>query len=334
MAGIVMFIFAKLFKSDLDATSPESKSKQRIIEKVLEKDGKRMKLPANFDVRFRREKDSGRLTAGGPARTEDIKKLAEDFEVDDLMLKFSRITVDGISALYSEPLTRLSLFKPELTDGALKAISRLKNLEYLEIKSTDSINDQTIKELTGPKQIQDLRITHTNLGDSGITHLARTFPNLESITLQRNPKINGEGFDSFSNLKRLKKLELEDQKLGRAAFENLARIKSLKHLELRDTGVVDEDTKYLARMNLKFLDLSKNNLTDTALKNLETSKSLQCLIMIKCPSLTDNGIKRFARINKKCTLYLKKKRKRSKNSSTKLDFVNILLSPKEERDRK
>ena len=47
-----MFIFAKLFKSDLDATSPEAKSKQRIIEKVLEKDGKRMKLPANFDVRF------------------------------------------------------------------------------------------------------------------------------------------------------------------------------------------------------------------------------------------------------------------------------------------
>ena len=132
----------------------------------------------------------------------------------------------------------------------------------------------------------------------------------------------------------MKKLELEDQKLGRAAFENLAKIKSLKHLELRDTGVVDEDTKYLARMNLKFLDLSKNNLTDTALKNLETSKSLQSLLMIKCRSLTDNGIKRFARTNKKCTLYLKKKKKKSKNSSTKLDFVNILLSPKEERDRK
>lgn len=318
IASLAAGIFLPLLRSDIEASSPQAKSDAKTIARALARDEKRMTLPENLNVNFIRQKDEwiGRALVTDA----DVISLAKAEEVDVVKMKFPELTAKGVLALENEPITSIDLFRPIMDFEAMEALSKLKTLENLCISGSRSLDDKLFLHLSGPPGLRRLNVRDTGITDEFIVHVVQVYPDLEKINLRKCKRVTTLAIETLRSMKKLKAVNLSNVIVDRAGVTSLSKFKHLATLQMVETGFGDSFFNELRNSEIVVFDVSENAIGDAGLLLAAKMPKLKKLIAMRCPNLTESGIKKFARLRPDVKLVVakgKNKKKEQSNSNTK-----------------
>jgi hypothetical protein len=207
---------------------------------------------------------------------------AEDHAVKAIEKLNGRITRDQKAK--GKPIIGVYLSGTDVTDGELKELAGLKQLQNLKLYGT-KVTDAGLKELAGLKRLKHLSLYKSEVTDAGLKHLAR-FKQLKRFNLSKT-KVTAKGIaelkkalpdlkiswtaDSALTHKAEDKAAKAIQKLG--AFitrDEKAKRNPIVSVDLSDTRVTDAGLKHLAGLRqLRRLDLPVTRVTDEGIADLK-----------------------------------------------------------------
>jgi hypothetical protein len=195
---------------------------------------------------------------------EAFKFLEELTKLKELYLhNFGPTLSQGLSYIpKSSALTLLSLDESEITDEALKTISKLCNLENLSLKCCR-------------------RITHIGLGF--IKNLR-----LEVLTCT-DTKLTDKALESVGVMKSLRVLQLDEcWKITDLGIAHLGGLDRLSELSISHTQITDASGKTLQKLKrLHALSVASTEFGDNGLQDICSLKRLKKFILTDCETLTD-----------------------------------------------
>ncbi|MCA9803018.1 MAG: protein kinase [Cyanobacteria bacterium HKST-UBA02] len=169
-----------------------------------------------------------------------------------------------------------------------------------------------VSRVLGVKNLRYLRMTHDDLSDDGFRLLVEHHVKLLGLKLD-TCILGDETMRAIGKMRTLEFLELNECKGlsngGLAYFTNLSR---LKDLELADTDSGDNEAVYIAQIpNLRIVNLSGcSRLTDHALVSLERLKNLEELKIDDDPGITADGLRNFLKNRPNCKVHAHQEKSR------------------------
>lgn len=162
----------------------------------------------------------------------------------------------------------------ENADPLVQELWRFRSLKMLRIQSS-YVSDESLRALAGMKDLQELDLNWTSIGDAGIANLAK-LPHLKSILIMKsNPplhkkyghrsQLTGKSIEQLAKIASLEKVIFWGAELGDADLTKLKSCENLKELWLIDSGLNNQTISGLRELNsLEYLDLSDNEIDDQA----------------------------------------------------------------------
>jgi len=259
------------------------------------------------------ERDSaGRITGvnlrGAWINDVDMIGLARLPDLEKLDLSHTRISDEGMLNLKPAPKIReLKLYYSEwITDQGLTAIKEWKHLRRLDVRGT-RISDGTLEIVSRMPQLEALDIAHTEVTDVGLDHLI-TLVNLKELSLGRG-RLSNAGLVMLRMLPQLTYLDLSgarptppDNPQGRGAaagvpeetLKAIAELKDLRVLYLGFSAIAPDGLRTLGSLDrVEKLGLQGcSRVDDSALAELIRWKSLKYLDVQETP-VTEKGLETF-----------------------------------------
>ncbi len=171
-----------------------------------------------------------------------LKPLAGLKNLESLDVRYTKITHEGLKALAGLTKLRLIQLDDELvTEATLRTLREMGMLHTLPLAASDRrderpatddeivrielyhipLTDGGLKELTGLKNLADLRLQVARVTDAGLKELTH-LPKLTTLYLLQM-KLNDAGRKGIANLKGLTTLGLSGTKISDATFAELQR---------------------------------------------------------------------------------------------------------------
>ena len=148
---------------------------------------------------------------------------------------------------------------------------------------TLTVTDDTMAAVAGLDQLESLHFNNgVTLSDGSLAHLSG-LTRLERLDLQRSVGLTNRGLSHLGKLTNLRELNLNETSVSDASLESLRGIRGLEHLYLAHTKLTDAG---LARIRQQW------------------GNSLQSLIILGAPGVTDAGMVHFRGMVKLRNLYL------------------------------
>jgi len=111
----------------------------------------------------------------------------------------SPLSLSGDTAAPFQAMTNLrSLRYFNVDDGVMAVLSKLENLEYLNVWS-GNVTDASVSKLSNLKKLQRLEIRGNKITDQGLQHLWE-LPNLSNLDLEGAKNITAKGIAEFAKL--------------------------------------------------------------------------------------------------------------------------------------
>ncbi len=151
----------------------------------------------------------------------------------------------------------------------------------LEIVEDPIVSDLQLEQIFWEylTPIETVNITNKGVTDKSLEY----FQGLESLTsLSLSASITGTGFSDIVSLP-IERLRLEDNPLDASTLEELLGLQNLTVLCVLNSGLDDDDLKYLSKFkNLVLLNLSDNNISGLGFVHLEGLTNLKSLHLEQC----------------------------------------------------
>ena len=171
-----------------------------------------------------------------------------------------------------------------------ECIRRLKKLgvsvftrgnDVVEVNANrTTIEDQDIALVSGFRQMTDLSLEETVIGNTGLIQL-RHLQKLEWLNLYRTQTGN-DGLKELRHLTSLQYLPVGETKVTNTGLAHLSNMRQLVYLGLRGNNVTDDGVKHLRNLvNLTGLHLGETKVTDTGITYLQQMSRLQTLWLDK-----------------------------------------------------
>ncbi|MGD9720794.1 MAG: leucine-rich repeat domain-containing protein [Pirellulales bacterium] len=206
-------------------------------------------------------------------------------------------------------LTNLQVVHAHTNDDDLRAIGRLRKLQFLLVTSLDrgGFTDAGVAHLAQLKQLENLTIGSPGLysaGAPGMTgkglRVLATLPKLRSLRVV-GMGLTDEGIASLAQIKQLEYLSVSVDRMTERGYAPLGKLTRLKSLELDKSFLTsgelpadadDAGIEQLARLkNLRSLRLTNFNLTDAGLAKLSALENLIELDIVHPePAYTEEGV--------------------------------------------
>jgi len=194
-----------------------------------------------------------------------LKELTLDEEANDEAITYL-ISLENIQ------VTKLSIYRTQITDSGLKSLEKLNSLTSLGLSSI-GITDVGLKNLERMTNLTELWLHYTRVTDIGLKSLER-LTRLTKLWLT-GTEITDAGFSSLEKMTSLTTLWLSSTQITDMSLKRLGELTSLTTLALSSTRITDEGLKNLEKLpNLAELWLVDTQITDAGLKNLEGMTSL------------------------------------------------------------
>jgi len=111
-------------------------------------------------------------------------------------------------------------------------------LVYLDLTECP-VNDEELPAIEPFQKLETLEIWQTNLGDSGLAHIAK-LANLKTLDISKCKNVTGAGVGELTKLVKLETLNLSETGIDDAGLEKLSTMHQLKSLDLKLTRVTDD----------------------------------------------------------------------------------------------
>jgi hypothetical protein len=196
-----------------------------------------------------------------------LSTISDDF-IDDLINFISGQNLYTITALDFGANTFFG-DNLELSDSQVDKISRLSQLEYLNINNCLFVNDLNLQKISGLHNLKYLNISScVNITEKGLSFLINLGKIVE-LDISGCKNLNQGIMPTLSSLPYLEKLSLRDNKWVDNTF--LLQLSNLKKMEL--------------------LDLSDNNsFDDKGLREIQKLDSLRNLLLSNCNHISETGL--------------------------------------------
>lgn len=231
----------------------------------------------------------------GPIADDDLIQLSE-FKGDDmqkLKMHSSKLIGPGFKHLEKTPIQVLEVSSLNLTDEALAHISKLAELDELNIKWTKKITDAGVKELLKCKELDELEIIAPATTDKALEYLS------QMKGLQRLSLFTGRGTTKLKLISELPNLQTV------ALVVNDLDEPLVKQMSLIDPGwfglflwsdkSIDDDQvallNYLTQ-RIDILGIYGTKITDKGLDAISGMNNIGFVSML-VPGVTQNGVQRF-----------------------------------------
>ena len=209
-----------------------------------------------------------------------LRRRSDENKISKLKIeKYMRSEVNSLKELRN--VKNLDLIFAKLTIDTLKAVSALKNLRVLSIRSNNTLS---------PTGLQQILSNLTNLIDLDISDCRRiTDASLKHFTGQHN----------------LKALYLANTKITDKGLVHLSLLLNLSKLDLSDTNITDNGLVFVSNLvNLRDLYLNGcKYISGTGLSNFSNDCKLSNLSIN--PNVTDTGLDTIAKLSNLTQLYLR-----------------------------
>jgi Leucine-rich repeat (LRR) protein len=218
-----------------------------------------------------------------PAAESTSKATAKTADVEAAR---ARIDALGSRAEYSpeegDLLTEIVIQDgSKLTAEDLALFGKLTDLEKLQIFNCRTLNDEMAAQLSGLKNLTTLAMTNTVINDATAEMIVKSFPNLVDLDLSSNTNMTNGLVKILSELSKLERLTLVQNKVNDIGAQRLAKLKGLKSLDLRG-NMESGDMALEIVADLPKLTAFKHRSTavsDTGLEYLGRNQSIESLLL-------------------------------------------------------
>ena len=207
--------------------------------------------------------------------------------------------------------TSVSPGESPINDHWLAQLAELTSIEELSLTSRRHFTDDGLKHLSAMRNIRDLNLYDTRVGDAGLAHL-QDLTNLRSVVLGETKVKNGlehlkkaaklEGLwlnrshvtdESLRSMRHFPALQTLNLEATNISDDGIAHLQNLKHLEilwLADTELTDQSCKHFANLtSLTVLDLNDTKVGNAGIKQLRALAHLREL-RLRNTQVTDVAI--------------------------------------------
>ena len=221
-----------------------------------------------------------------------LKYVAKLENLDSFEFDETRATDSGLAFLAGlKKLKSIRAYQNPFSDAGLAHLARLPALEDLSAGNGTTFTDRGLAHLSQCRSLRIVRLGgHDHFTDEGLFHLAK-LPLLEDLTISGRasreprsaPAITDRGMASLRRIKTLKRLLLEDCRIGSAGLGSLSHLPALETLELAETSLTFDDLRQLDGFhNLKDFRLF-TVAGDAGRPTLHAFRSLESLEWLRLP---------------------------------------------------
>jgi len=203
-------------------------------------------------------------------------------QIDDAALACFRSMPDLRELTFFED-SKLGL-RSRFTEKGFAEIGRIVNLRSLRLTDLP-ISDAAARHLHRLKQLKTLTLNDCRISDQAVEELRKALPDC-----RLNRYLNGTGLSATSDLKDVRRLEVNAGQVDDAVLSRIKSMPDLRELTLVNDGnssnpsrLTEESFAEIGRLkNLEWLDLIKLPISDAAAQYLHDLKRLKTLYLTHC----------------------------------------------------
>ena len=225
--------------------------------------------------------------------SEALRELSIIKKVNAVRIKDQDLRGVSLEVLRSKKLHALTLDECKIDDGTLEEISKMTDLNYLDLSECKGFGEKGALKLSRLKYLKRLDLHSSDVTDAVFEAIQSlrllTFVDLTNCHFQE-----GRGMENLVNLPLLNTLALggasvDLSKEGRLSF--LQDCTKLRQLSLSYMPITNDDLVYIKDLPLRKLYLTKAMIDDAGLERLREMKTLRELGLFDCLKVTVGGIK-------------------------------------------
>ena len=152
----------------------------------------------------------------------------------------------------------------------------------INLNSNEKVNDETMKLVACCKEITDLSLEKTAVGDTGMERL-KGLSKIEWLNLYQT-EVSDKAIPTLRTLTNLRFLPIGETGITDAGLTKLYALTNLEYLGLRGTAITDEGLAGIAALeNLTGLHLGQTKVTDRSLRHIGKLSRLEKLWLHDTP---------------------------------------------------
>jgi len=238
--------------------------------------------------------------SGNSVTDEDIKLLAKETQVSAVKVNINYdVTGTGFKDLAHLPIHEIEVQSGVLNDDGLRAISKIKSLEWLTISIASGITLDGVKSLSELPRLAQLKLV-VSVVPTGSFDVFAQMHQLKGLSFFDSKNVTAAGVAKLvKGAPKIRFLDLSGTEVGDEIIPVVSQIKSLEEVRCADLPITDKNLEMFTRMpKLQRLWISKTNITDKGLQQLAQCKGLRLLEISRCEKVTPEGIAEFKKVRR------------------------------------
>ncbi len=215
---------------------------------------------------------------------QQLESLKNKDDVERLMLCDTDVKNEDLASLKGFQIEVLDLSRTGIGDEGLRVLAEIPSLKTLVLDGT-RVTDTGIGYLACLPNLRILFLKGTQVTDAGVEKLSDS-EILLGLSLAECKNITGKSAEYLGRMAQLLSLYINGSNIDHDQLAKLAKLRNLAYLNISNLGVTDGDVAAISKLNLNYLDMDDNPISDVGLKSLATMSSLQNLTIRGCYRVT------------------------------------------------
>ncbi|MBP3557557.1 MAG: hypothetical protein J6K20_07650 [Thermoguttaceae bacterium] len=189
-------------------------------------------------------------------------------------------------------IIEITVESADATVDDMKLFGRLFDLEKVFFLGSN-FNDEFLAQLSELKKLKTITVQNSEITVETLKMFA-TYPELTSLDLRRNLKLDNASMEVIPTFPKLEKLFVYYNSLTNSAMSKISKSETLKVVDARGcNGVTDNAVKYLVRLPKLEELYFRFEVSDSGVEHIKNSQTLKFIELQDCDMLTDASVAHF-----------------------------------------
>lgn len=195
-------------------------------------------------------------------------------------------------------IIEINIESADTTVEDMALFGRLFDLEKVFFLGAN-FNDEFLAQLSELKKLTSITVQNSDISVETLKMFA-TYPELVSLDLRRNLKLDNASMDVIKTFPKLEKLYVLYNKLSNVGMNRISKAETLKVVDARGcndgSGVSDSAVRYLVKLPKLEELYFRFEISDAGVEHLKSSSTIKFVELQDCDMLTDAAAAHFTAI--------------------------------------